>query len=176
MEASTSMGAGRVLAGRSVADLSGWVVGTLLGLLSLSAAVLCWRRLAGALCQSFQNRRPEPYEAWALGRLGARVPFYGPADQVVDRQAAESWIEQLLARGPHWSRDETLATVELARRSGDRVRDIDETLRERVLDALQSVDADDHLIELVRDGGRLRPREQALVFGESLPAALRSVT
>ena len=134
------------------------------------------QRLATALCESFTRRRPETYEAWALGRLGARVPFYGLADQVVDQRAAQSWIEQLLKRKADYSRDEILALVELSRRSGDRARDIDEPLRTKVLEKLHNADADEHLIELVRDGGQLRPREQALVFGESLPAALRLAT
>ena len=35
---------------------------------------------------------------WCLGRLGARVPLYGPANTVVRTEAVERWIDALLER------------------------------------------------------------------------------
>ncbi len=45
------------------------------------------------------GRRPgdSPQRWWALGRLGARVPFHGHAHEVVPREVAAAWLEQVLA-------------------------------------------------------------------------------
>jgi hypothetical protein len=65
------------------------------------------------------------------------------------------------------------AIVNLARRTGDRFRDIDEELRQRVLSCLDGQAAGEHARMLVRDGGQLDSEEQGRVFGEALPKGLR---
>jgi hypothetical protein len=65
------------------------------------------------------------------------------------------------------------AVVNLARRTHDRFRDIDEGLRQRVIDWLDECGAPEHARSLVRDGGQLDVEEQGRVFGESLPKGLR---
>ncbi|MCD4658281.1 MAG: hsp70 family protein, partial [Planctomycetes bacterium] len=37
------------------------------------------------------------YVYWCIGRLGARVPFNAPVDTVVSRDAAQTWVQQLLS-------------------------------------------------------------------------------
>jgi len=63
--------------------------------------------------------------------------------------------------------------MQLARRTDDRYRDVDDVLRDRVLDWLEDHSASEHYRQLVRDGGRLDDEEQGRVFGESLPQGLR---
>jgi hypothetical protein len=133
------------------------------------------QQLAEALFDGLAGRPAAGYEFWAIGRLGARVPFYGPADAAVDRQTVERWIEKLLQRPDVAGREGSVALVELSRRSGDRVRDIDEDLRRRTTAALTNANASPHWIELVELGGALEQQESALIFGESLPTALRLV-
>jgi DNA-K related protein len=65
------------------------------------------------------------------------------------------------------------AVVNLARRTNDRFRDIDEPQREGVLDWLGQRSAGEHAMTLVRHGGQLDVEEQGRVFGESLPKGLR---
>jgi hypothetical protein len=66
-----------------------------------------------------------------------------------------------------------LALMQLARRTGDRYRDLPEKLRREVLEWLSSAGAPGRFVQLVRDGGSLDTEEQGLVFGESLPTGLR---
>lgn len=111
-------------------------------------------------------------QVWALGRLGARVPLYGPLNVVVPVEAAETWLARLMSArdaGPL----HLLAVMQLARRTHDRYRDIAEPLRRDVLDWLAVHSARAHFQELVRDGGRLAADEAGLIFGEGLPRGLR---
>ena len=109
---------------------------------------------------------------WALGRVGARVPLYGPLNTVVPVEAVASWIERVMKL-----RQETemspLALMQLARKTGDRYRDISEKLRREVVAWLKQRQAAPHLVQLVEEGGELEEAEQGMVFGESLPQGLR---
>ncbi len=71
--------------------------------------------------------------------------------------------------------DETdkLAVLQLARRTGDRYRDLDDRQRREAIDWLESHQAPLHFAELVRDVGTLDQEEQTQVFGESLPKGLQ---
>lgn len=108
---------------------------------------------------------------WTIGRLGQRQPLYGPLNTLIPSPVVEGWIENLLE--PDASSTQCLAVTQLARMTGDRYRDIDAILRQRVLDWLVQSGADKHLVVLVREGGKLDFEEQRKIFGESLPLGLR---
>jgi hypothetical protein len=109
---------------------------------------------------------------WATGRLGARVPMYGPLNTVVGPPEAQRWIGRLLEiESP--SDAALFSLVQMARRTSDRYRDIDDSLRQRVSGWLDRHAAPPHYQELVSRGGELDEEEAGLVFGESLPRGLR---
>ena len=119
---------------------------------------------------------------WSLGRLGARVPLYGPIENVINRHKAEKWVERLLAitdsdappSSLSLSKDLAFATAEIARSSGDRARDLDEGLRRRLAARLSAVDGDgSRLARMVLEPTALEAREERAAFGEALPAGLR---
>ncbi|MDZ7619096.1 MAG: Hsp70 family protein [Patescibacteria group bacterium] len=121
------------------------------------------------------KRKFEPVReplAWALGRIGARQPLYGPLNCVVPTDVASVWLKAVLA-----DRDPTpsarLAAMELARKTDDRYRDLSERLRRETADWLSGAGAPAHFIRLVEHGGQLDRDEQDMVFGESLPRGLR---
>lgn len=109
---------------------------------------------------------------WALGRLGARQPVYGPLNTVVPAETAVVWLKRLIDfdSGDPMA---LLAVMQTARRTGDRYRDVPDKLRTHVLDWLARHDASAHFIQLVKEVGQLDAEEQGLVFGESLPKGLR---
>jgi hypothetical protein len=109
---------------------------------------------------------------WAIGRLGARSPLYGPLNTVVPAEKAAEWLRPLLSMRDEIS-ELPLAVMQLARRTEDRYRDVPENARREAVDWLRGVDASRHFVELVRNGGTLDRDEQGLVFGESLPKGLR---
>jgi len=109
---------------------------------------------------------------WTLGRLGARQPSYGPLNMVVPPDIVSGWLPEL-AMVDDSSSVFQLALMQLARRTGDRYRDISEAARDTVLKAMQTQHAPTHFITLVQAGGLLDTEEQNLVFGEALPKGLR---
>ncbi len=113
-----------------------------------------------------------PAIAWALARIGARVPVYGPLNSVVSATDAAAWLQRLLAYDQPDAMSQ-FAAVLLSRRTDDRYRDIPEPLREHLLAWLERANASPHAIELVRTAGQLDAEEQTRVFGESLPKGLR---
>ncbi|MHB9078972.1 MAG: Hsp70 family protein [Pirellulaceae bacterium] len=110
---------------------------------------------------------------WALGRLGQRVPVYGPLNTVVPSDTAERWLDALLSYAAADPATGSLAVMQIARRTDDRYRDVGDKCRRRVVTWLEDEQAPPHLTQLVRDGGHLDMEEQRQVFGESLPKGLR---
>lgn len=107
---------------------------------------------------------------WALGRLGARIPMYGPLNTVAPVDVVSRWMKALVKLE---DANFLFCIVTLARRTGDRYRDLSIELRETVLGWLDRIAAPAHYVELVRDGGQLDEAEQGIMFGESLPRGLR---
>jgi len=113
-----------------------------------------------------------PALLWSLGRLGAREPFYGPLNAVVDPGKIDEWIRDLI-RERRATPEHLLAAMMMSRRTGDRYRDIDADLRDKVLNWLSDHDANSHFVKLVETGGELEEQEGAMVFGEALPIGLQ---
>ena len=56
--------------------------------------------LGGMLLDLLPKRKMEPVRpamVWAIGRLGARVPMYGPLNTVVPAETAADWLSKLMA-------------------------------------------------------------------------------
>ena len=123
------------------------------------------------------GRRPSesPQRWWALGRLGARVPFYGSVHDVVARDRAQEWLEQVLSLDWRTLEPGAFAATQLARLSGDRERDLSPDLRARVIERLSKEKAPQKWIAMVQGVTRLDSAEESLIFGESLPPGLRLV-
>jgi hypothetical protein len=132
--------------------------------------------LGNTLIDLFGRKRLEAMRGamlWTLGRLGARVPLYGPLNAVVAPEVAARWIVALVADSKSSDPMLTFAVVQLARRTGDRYRDVNDESRQLALEWLTANEAAAHNLELVRDGGQLDSDEAGRVFGESLPKGLR---
>ena len=122
--------------------------------------------------------RKEPDDAiylWSLGRLGARIPLYGPLHSVVAAETAGEWLQALLDL-PLFTLATQSAIVLLARRTDDRSRDVDDALREQAIARLTTVGAADDTIQLL---SKYVPPERADAvrsFGESLPSGLQVIS
>lgn len=131
--------------------------------------------VGGWLVTRLQKHGDGDYGWWAVGRLGARVPFHGSAHNVVPRADAEEWLEAVLE--VEWERSESapFAATMLSRMSGDRERDISDDLRGRVVCGLEEIAAPASWIAMVREVTRLEEADERRLFGESLPAGLSLV-
>jgi len=112
---------------------------------------------------------------WALGRIGGRAPLYGPLNAVVPARDAARWLDELLA--DDWPAPELAAfpLATLARRTGDRSRDIDGDVRARLTDRLRGIENAERPTRLVEEIVDLEAREERVALGDSLPPGLRLV-
>ncbi len=130
--------------------------------------------LGGWILARTEEEGPAPHLLWALGRLGARVPFHGSAHLVVPARTAEEWTARLLALAlPR--RELVFPLAQLARRSGDRARDVNEEVRSRALEALAEGGATEEALRAIREVAAATEEEERRIFGESLPPGLRLV-
>ena len=113
-----------------------------------------------------------PGTAWALGRLGARVPLAGAAHQAVPPEVAAQWLELLLGLDLRINTEAPFAIAQLARLSGDRARDLDEDLRTRAAAALEQARAPAEWARGIREVRELGEKDEQRVFGEALPLGL----
>ena len=146
--------------------------------------------LGDVLLTQIEKRRSEA-TLWALGRLGGRMPLYGPIDNVIAPVIAGKWLTRLLALAPERTNDGddkdreeramlAQAAAELGRLTGDRVRDLPDVngSRGRLSDWLVRAvpgPEGEHLGRIVREVVPREEREERFAFGDSLPAGLRLV-
>ena len=122
--------------------------------------------------------RKEPGDAiwlWSLGRLGARIPLYGPLHSVVAVGIAGEWLKALLELST-FTTATAFAIVAIARRTDDSSRDIDDVIREQAISRLMAFGIAEETIQLL---SKYVPPERADAvrsFGESLPPGLQVVS
>ncbi len=129
--------------------------------------------LGNALLPLIVKGRATEVEIWALGRLGARAPFYGPLNCVVARDTAARWVDELLRA--EWPRAEmtVFALVQLARCVGDRERDLDEVLRHRLAERLRPLPGGNRAAHVITELVPLEAQERTRILDESLPVGLQ---
>ncbi len=144
-----------------------------------------WRLLAslerlpaatrGALGDELVARLPHHSEAatlwWALGRLGARVPVYGPLNTVVAPSVAERWLARVSdARAVPQSAFPAL--VDIAAFTQDPARDVDAATRHRLADVLREAGATEDVVVPLVEARRATRADLHRQFGETLPEGL----
>lgn len=120
--------------------------------------------------------RKEPEDAiwlWSLGRLGARIPLYGPLHSVVASEVAGEWLKALLELSPFTA--VTASAVAVIARRTDSSRDADDAIREQAIFRLKALGVAEKTI-LPLSKYVLPERADAVgSFGESLPPGLQIV-
>jgi len=132
--------------------------------------------LAAALIKPLKRSPVPTYGFFALTRFGARKLFYGPLNAVVHPEIVQQWLDAILPFKPGHQSERAawlFCLAQLARRSGQRALDIDESHRASVLAVLRSQHASGRLIHAVEEVVELAGEEQSELFGESLPIGLR---
>ncbi len=122
------------------------------------------------------RKASEPSQTWwAVGRIGARLPFHGSSHNVIPADIVCEWLSQILTedwkRTPHAGFAATL----IARMSGDRARDIDDSTRQQIIAKLKLVKAPSSWIEMVQQVKELDEIEEKQIFGEALPPGLKLI-
>jgi molecular chaperone DnaK (HSP70) len=126
------------------------------------------------------KRSPVPTHGfWSLTRLGARALLYGPMNTIVHVETAETWVQSILPFKPGNENERQewfFCLAQLARRTGQRALDINEDLRDQVIERLRGEGAPGRAIEMVEQGGELESSEQKRLLGDTLPIGLRLLT
>ncbi len=119
--------------------------------------------------------REDATHLWALSRLGARVPLYGPLNAVIPPSQIKQWLQPILTWD--WPEPDKAAfpLAQLARRTGDRSRDLDDATRAQLADQLRTLPGGDRAVVLVEQVVALEAREERVALGDTLPAGLRMV-
>lgn len=131
--------------------------------------------LGQLLLDRLARKGESPQLWWAVGRLGTRTPVYGSAHDVVPAAAAADWLEQVLALDWRTVTPAPFAAALLGRLSGDRERDVDEQLREKVAQRLRAAKSPVSWLRMVEEVVELDEADASRVFGETLPPGLRLV-
>ena len=158
----------RRLSGAETAEM--WMLAASLENLSPEIKEKLGDELAGDMKKS-KGRVPEHYY-WALSRLGARVPFHGPLDKVVSREAAERWIKVILDAEWAKPKNAAYAVAQMARKTDDRIRDIDRDLSARIAERLSPYKWSGRFIRQIEEVVPIEWEDEKDIFGESLPVGL----
>jgi len=122
-------------------------------------------------------RSPVPtFAFWSLTRLGARSLLYGPLNAIIHSQIIEGWLNQLLNFEPGNDSERLgwgFSLAQFARRTGQRVLDVDETHCGRVLEVLRQIAVPEDWIRMVEQVVDVESEDRSRLFGESLPIGLR---
>ena len=127
------------------------------------------------LLERLRRSGESPQSWWAVGRLGARVPFYGSAHNVVPVSIATLWLKQALAVDWRTVSSAGFAATLLARLSGDRERDLPPKVRAQVSERLRAAKAPTSWVRMVSEVRELDEADEQRAFGESLPPGLRLI-
>lgn len=125
-------------------------------------------RLGDALIDRLLHHSPASYDYWALGRIGARHLLYGSAGQVVSKEYATKWVEQLLRHEPLPENQESMLFLlkQLARKTDQRELNLSESMIQKILIVYPQ------LREWLLEEKELTQNEQEQVFGDQLPSGL----
>ncbi|MSS76297.1 MAG: molecular chaperone DnaK [Methyloglobulus sp.] len=125
------------------------------------------------LIRRLQKSNESKQTWWALGRVGARLPFYGSSHNVISADIAEKWLTALLNEDWKKNPQAAFAATLISRKSGDRVRDVNESLRMQLIDKFKLSKTPYSWLEMVEHYKELDEKEEGQVFGEALPPGLK---
>jgi len=123
------------------------------------------------LLSELHPTKSKPQLFWALSRIGARELLYGPVDRVVPSGEAGEWITRLMLTDWNNPKPVGAAIAQLARKTGDRMRDMDQNLMDQAIAWLEKYQLADEIQWLTSVKHMARQEENA-IFGESLPSGI----
>jgi molecular chaperone DnaK (HSP70) len=121
--------------------------------------------------RTWTDRDPRLWSA--IGRLGARVPVYASVHHVIAPSVAERWLDHLLREKWETVSTAAAAAVALARKTGDRARDVSDRAAREVEQRLVAMGAKPEQMLAVREVVGVGATERAAFFGDALPIGLR---
>jgi hypothetical protein len=131
--------------------------------------------LGEKLLEKIKREPDDAIYLWSLGRLGARIPLYGPLHSVAAAETVGTWLKVLLEL-PSFTAGTQSAILLLARRTGEPSRDIDDALREQAVTRLTAQGVPEDTIRLLSTYVPPEREDAVRSFGESLPPGLELIS
>jgi len=132
------------------------------------------------ICEWLLKRLQKPSEPnqtwWAVGRIASRVPFHGSSHNVIPAETVTLWLKQILKVDWKKTPQAGFAATLIARMSGDRARDLDESIRSEVIEKLKLSKSPASWIDMVESYKELDETEAKQIFGEALPPGLKLIS
>jgi len=124
------------------------------------------------LLLELKPKKTKPQFFWALSRIGARELLYGSADRVLPPEEAASWIRTLLAE--RWRNPKPVgsALIQMARKTGDRARDLEPGVMNDIVEWLSGYDFFQQQVKVLKEVVPIGRQEGSTIFGEELPSGL----
>ncbi len=127
------------------------------------------------LAAELDPRKAKPQHFWSLSRIGARELLYGPVDRVTPPETVMPWIDRLLTTD--WAskaQQDSVgsALIQMARKTGDRSRDLPADAVDRVMTWLKENGVSEDAMRPLETATPLAKKEESAIFGESLPGGL----
>jgi molecular chaperone DnaK (HSP70) len=125
-----------------------------------------------SLLSEIRPKKCKPQHFWSLSRLGARELLYGSVDRVTPPEEVSSWIESILDQ--NWKNPKPVgaALVQMARKTGDRTRDLDSSVIERISCWMSQYDYLASYLRFLKEVVPMARPEEIAIFGESLPSGI----
>jgi hypothetical protein len=108
--------------------------------------------------------------------MGARELLYGSVDRVIPPNQVSNWIHSLMQA--KWRDPDPViaALVQMARKTGDRTRDLDPSMADTVMRWVTDSTPEQKLLEqhlkYLLEVVSMAKQEESLIFGEALPAGI----
>ena len=118
----------------------------------------------------------EPNQTWwAIGRIASRVPFHGSSHNVISLDIINQWLPLIMAIDWRKIPQAGFAAMLIARKSGDRERDLEDQMRQQIIDQLKASKAPNSWIDIVENIRELDAKQEQQIFGEALPPGLKLI-
>jgi len=127
-------------------------------------------KLGRTLLAGLKPKKTTPQLFWAMSRIGARELLYGSADRVIPPEEAKSWIDSILEQ--NWNNHKPVgkALIQIARKTGDRVRDLEPAVVDKIIEWLSRNNMLNDTARCLTQVVPMAGDEETEVFGEALPS------
>ncbi len=129
-------------------------------------------KLGRLLLSQIDPKKCKPQHLWSLSRIGARELLYGPADRVIPPDEVSSWIETILSQTWHNPKPAGNALTQLARKTGDRMRNLDSPIIDSIIDWMSQYEFLIPNIKFLKEVISMTKQEESAIFGETLPSGI----
>jgi hypothetical protein len=129
-------------------------------------------RLGRKLLEDIHPEKSLPQHIWALSRFGLRDPLYGSVDRVIPPSDVTPWINRLLDLTWKDTGPISVALIRMARKTGDRMRDVDDTVIERILDFMDKHGVPKKSTAPLETVIARTHTDESSAFGEALPSGI----